>query len=183
MAVVLDGVKLTTDVGAKVQFQLGKEEAKQFYTNPPNLVQGTNREHLSWSLQWFYSVAWMALDTAPKLKPDIFQLRLSKQCIGICATRTNMACTQDLLDDECPNCMQSKENSAHLNQCPEAGETLLFRESMAALVSWMNDYNCTDAKLAYWIEKYLLCCGIHLLTSLVTVGRGGFSQIMTAVAS
>jgi hypothetical protein len=79
--------------------------------------------------------------------------------------------------------MQWKENSVHFNQCPEAGRTLLFRENVAALVSWMNDYICTDAKLAYWIEKYLLFCVTHLLTSLVMSGGGGSSQIMTAVAS
>jgi hypothetical protein len=90
---------------------------------------------------------------------------------------------QGLLDDKCLNCMQSKEKSAHLNWCPEAGRTLLFRESVAALVSWMNDFNCTDAELAYWIENYLLFCGTRSFTSLVTVGGGGFFKIMTAAAS
>jgi hypothetical protein len=32
-AVVLDGVKLTTDVGPEVHLQLGKEEAELFYKN------------------------------------------------------------------------------------------------------------------------------------------------------
>ncbi len=33
-AVVLDGVKLTTDVGAEVRYRLGKEDAERFYTKP-----------------------------------------------------------------------------------------------------------------------------------------------------
>jgi hypothetical protein len=90
-----------------------------------NLVQGTNRGGLGWSSQQFHSIAWTALDMALKSKLDMFQLWLSKQGIGICTTRTNMGCIQDLLDDKCPNCMQlkEKENSAHLNRCPEPGRT------------------------------------------------------------
>ena len=105
-AVVLDGVKLTTDVGAEVRYCLGKEDAEWFYTKPCGVIRGTNRGGLGWSLERFHSVAWHALDVALKPKPDMFQLWLSKQCIGICATRRNMAHIQDILDDKCPNCLR-----------------------------------------------------------------------------
>jgi hypothetical protein len=65
-AIVLDGVKFATDVGAEVQLQLGKEEAEQFYTKPCDLVHNINRGVLGWSLQRFNSVAWTALDAAHK---------------------------------------------------------------------------------------------------------------------
>ncbi len=42
-AVVLDGVKLTTDVGVEVRYRLGKEDAERFYTKPCNMIRGTNR--------------------------------------------------------------------------------------------------------------------------------------------
>ncbi len=103
-AVVLDGVKLTTDVGSEVRYRLGKDNAERFYTKPRGVIRGTNRGGLGWSSDRFHSVAWQALDSALKSKPDMFQLWLSKQCIGICATRQNMARIQDILDDKCPNC-------------------------------------------------------------------------------
>ena len=134
VAVVLDGVKLTTDVGSEVQYCLGKEDAERFYTKPRDVIRGTNRGGLGWSSDRFHSVAWQALDSALKSKPDMFQLWLSKQCIGICAMRQNMARIQDILDDKCPNCLQPREMSDHLNRCPDAGLTLLFRDSISVIV-------------------------------------------------
>jgi hypothetical protein len=113
----------------------------------------------------------------------MFQLWLSKQCIGICATRRNMARTQDLLDNNCPNCNHPRETSNHLNWCPEAGQTLLFRDSVATLTKWMNDFNQTDAELAYWIEKYLIFWGTWSFVSLVMAGGSGSPQLLTAAAS
>ncbi len=69
---------------------------------------------------------------------------------------SNMAHIQDLFDDKCPNCMQPKETSEHLNHCPDAGRMQLFLDSIASLAKWMHDYNGTDAELGYWLEKYLL---------------------------
>ncbi len=42
-AVVLDRVKLTTDVGPEARVQLGMEEAERFYTKPCNIVNGVNK--------------------------------------------------------------------------------------------------------------------------------------------
>ncbi len=33
-AIVLDGTKLTTDIGSEVRYCLGKEDAERFYTKP-----------------------------------------------------------------------------------------------------------------------------------------------------
>ncbi len=90
---------------------------------------------------------------------------------------------QDLLDDKCPNCNHPRETSNHLNRCPEAGQTLLFQDSVAALKGWMKDHNQTDTELAYWIEKYLIFRGTWSFTSLVNAGGGRSSQMLTAVAS
>jgi hypothetical protein len=56
-AVILDGVKLTTDVGAEVRYRLGKEDAERFYTKPCNVIRGTNRGGLGWSHERFQSVS------------------------------------------------------------------------------------------------------------------------------
>jgi hypothetical protein len=155
-AIVLDSVKLTTDIGAEVRFRLGKEEALRFYTKPKEVSNGRNMGGLGWSTHWFYQVAWDSLDLVLRSKPDMFQVWLSKQCIGICATWKNMAWIQDLLDDECPNCLQPQETSQHLNRCPDKGHTLLFKEGVSNLVSWMHAQDRTDPELAFWVEKYLL---------------------------
>ena len=97
----------------------------------------------------------------------MYQLWLSKQCIGTCATRRNLACIQDILDDRCPNCGQGPEKSTHLNCCPDHGRTMLFKESIAGLCTWMRQNDRTDPELAYWIKKYLLFRGTRSFTSLV----------------
>ncbi len=51
VAVVLNGIKLTTDVGSEVRYRLGKEGVKWLYTKPCNVVQGTNRGGLGWLLK------------------------------------------------------------------------------------------------------------------------------------
>jgi hypothetical protein len=182
-AIVLDGTKLTTDVGSEVCYRLGKEDVERFYTKPRNVIRGTNRGGLGWSPERFHSVAWDALDAALKSKLDIFQLWLSKQCIGICATRSNMARIQDLLDNKCPNCLRPQERSKHLNRCPDAGQTLLFKDSINLIVQWMQYFNRTDAEFAYWLEKYLIFRGTRSLTALITTGGGASSQLMRAAAS
>jgi hypothetical protein len=95
--------------------------------------------------------------------------------------RSRMAPIQDILDSKCPNCKQKQEKSHHLIRCPDQGRTLLFRESVASLVNWMHEHNCTDAELAYWIEKYLIFCGTKTLTHLVW--DQGSNQIRDAAAS
>ena len=108
-AVFIDNKKTTTDVGPNARYLLGAEEARRFYTSPVVLVRGVNKGGLGWSGEHFDQVAWTDLDRALRLKPDMYQLWLSKQCIGICATRRNLARIQDILDDRCPNCSQGPE--------------------------------------------------------------------------
>jgi hypothetical protein len=94
-----------------------------------------------------------------------------------------MSWIQDLLDDKCPNCLQPQETSQHLNRCPDQGCTLLFKESISNLVTWMHDHNRTDPELAFWIKKFLLFCGMRSFSSLVEEGRPATLLISTAAAS
>jgi len=127
-AIVLNGTRLRIDISLEVRYHLSKEDEERFYTKPWNVIWGTNRGGLGWSSARFHLVAWDALDATLKPKPDIFQLWLSKQCIGICTARSNMAQIQDLLDNKCPNCPLPREKSKHLNRCPDTGRTLLQRK-------------------------------------------------------
>jgi hypothetical protein len=90
-AVFVGTKKMTTDVGPEICFQLGKEEALRFYTTPVILVGGINKGGLRWSGHRFEQVSWTTLEGVLQSKPDMYQLWLSKQCNGICATRHNMA--------------------------------------------------------------------------------------------
>jgi hypothetical protein len=77
---------------------------------------------------------------------------------------------QDILDDKCPNCNQDWETSAHLNWCPDNGRSLLFKESIRNLATWMHHHDQTETELAYLIEKYLLYCSTRSFTFLVDEG-------------
>ncbi len=181
VAIVVNGEKLTTNVGQEVRYALGHEEANKFYTKAIKMNGSTNKGGLGWSEYQFEQVAWKSIDEALRNKPDMFQIWHAKQCIGVCATRSRMARIQDILDSKCPNCKQEQEKSHHLNRCPDQGRTLLFRESVASLVNWMHEHNRTDAELAYWIEKYLIFRGTRTLTRLVW--EQGSNQIRDAAAS
>ncbi len=173
--------KSTTDVGPNVRYLLGAEEARRFYTSPVVIVGGVNKGGLGWEVERFDQVAWADLDRALSSKPDMYQLWLSKQCIGICATRRNLARIQDILDNKCPNCGQGPERSTHLNRCPDHGRTRLFKEGVANLSTWMRQNDRTELELAYWIEKYLLFCGTRSFALLVA--EGGFGSLDVRVAA
>ncbi len=181
VAIVINGEKITTDVGQEVRYALGHKEAKKFYTKAIKRNGSTNTGGLGWSEHRFEQVAWKLIDKAIRNKPDMFQIWHAKQCIGVCATRSRMAHIQDIRDRKYPNCKQEQEKSHHLNRCPDQGRTLLFRENVASLVDWMHEHNRTDAELAYWIEKYLVFCGTRTLAHLVR--DQGSNQIKDAVAS
>jgi hypothetical protein len=84
--VFIDNEKTTTDVGSNARYLLGAEEAWRFYTSPVVPVRGVNQGGLGWLRERFDQVAWTNLGRALQSKPDMYQLWLSKQCIGICAT-------------------------------------------------------------------------------------------------
>ncbi len=106
-AVFVGTEKRATGVGSKVCFQLGREDTMRFYTLPVALVGGIYNGGLGWLWRRFEQDSWSTLDQVLHLKPDMYQLWLSKQCIGICATRQNIAQIQDILDDKLPNCGQA----------------------------------------------------------------------------
>jgi len=154
-AVFIEGVKLTTDVAKEVRYCLGEEEARRFYTGPNTKKHGG----LGWSARRFDLVDWRGLEAMLAGKPDAFSLWLSKQVAGVCATRKNMARIQDLLDDKCPNCLQPKEDAAHLTLCGDDGRQRLFRDGVTELGKWMSADNRTQEELAFWIEKWMLLRG------------------------
>jgi hypothetical protein len=88
VAVVVNGKKLTTEVGQEVRYALGHKEAWKFYTKAIKMKCSTNTGGLGWSEYQFKQVSWKLIDNALQNKPDMFQIWHAKQCIGVCATRS-----------------------------------------------------------------------------------------------
>jgi hypothetical protein len=105
-AVVIDGIKITSQIAPTVRFALGKVDAQRFYMKAIDRVQGSNKGGLGWSTEAFKAVDWETLARVTKINLEGFQLWLFKQAIGVCATQKNTARSQDILDDHCPNCGQ-----------------------------------------------------------------------------
>ena len=103
-AVVIDGVKITSNIAPTVRFTLGKVEAQRFYTKAINRVRGSNKGGLGWTPEAFEAVDWDTLAKVTKINSEGFQLWLSKQAIGVCSTQKNTARIQYILDNCCPNC-------------------------------------------------------------------------------
>jgi hypothetical protein len=121
VAIIANGTKIASDVASSIRFQLGWEEAWKFYTNLVRIMNGVNKESLGWAANTFDSVDWCSITAVLKGKPEMFGLWLSKQSIGVCATRTNLARIKDILDDHYPNCGLACKDHKHLNQCPDPG--------------------------------------------------------------
>ncbi len=122
MAIIANGVKITSNVSSSIRHQLSHAEAQKFYTKAIRIVNGVNKGGLGWSATTFDLVDWISIGEALKEKPKMLRLWLAKQSIRVCATRKNLArIIQDILDDRCPNCGSPQEDNKHLNRCPDKG--------------------------------------------------------------
>lgn len=155
-AVVVNGAKLTSDISDPIRYELGRIEAKAFYTQPRLLGDnGVNMGGLGWTPEKFDLVDWAGLHAALKNKPDTFGIWLAKQGIGVCATRRNTARIDKKLDDVCPNCLRVTERSDHLNLCTEVGRSTLFEASVDGVEEWLYRKGRTDSEMAFWIVAIL----------------------------
>jgi hypothetical protein len=96
LAVIINNVKTTPNVAPAIRFALGKVDARQFYTKAIHRVRGSNQGGLGWPEEAFDEVDWTALAQAIKNRSEGFQLWLSKQAIGVCATQKNTARIQNI---------------------------------------------------------------------------------------
>lgn len=153
-SVYYNSVKLSSECGAEIRFQVGKSKAREFYL-------GT----LGWFAAVFDSIDWEARDKALESKPDMFKTWLCKQSSGFCATGTNM---QRWFGDDitnCPNCGVPGENAAHLLHCPDAGRFGLFRQEVISLQAWLEQSH-THPELARLLPQYILGRGAVKFASL-----------------
>ncbi len=130
VAIITDGVKITSNVSSSVHHQLGRAEAQKFYTKAIRIVNGVNKGGLGWSATIFDLVDWISIGEALKGKTEMLGLWLAKQSIGVCTTRKNLARIQDILDNRCLNCGSPWEDNKHLNRCPDKGRQRKFQEDI-----------------------------------------------------
>ena len=81
VVVLVNGVKITSQIAPAIRFALGHVEAKRFYTKAVERRHGSNKGGLGWQEESFEEVDWETLAKALKCKPVGFQLWLSKQAI------------------------------------------------------------------------------------------------------
>jgi hypothetical protein len=174
IAIMIINKKIKSNISPTVSFELGKEEAQLLYTTAIRRVHRRNKGRLGWSNKAFKKVDQMATEHALKVRPNGFQLWLSKQAIENCITQKNTGRIQDIFDNRCPNCGRCGEDNKQLNKCHNTGQVRLFRDSVCQLKAWMHKHNQTDIKLAFWINMYLLRRGQVQMTNLVMI------QIMSA---
>jgi hypothetical protein len=102
IAIILDSKKVTSSISLAIHFALSCKEARRFYTAARHKVWGSNKGGLEWTEEAFDEVDKKAIEQAISCHPNGFQLWLSKQTIGVCATQKNTAQIQNILDDRCP---------------------------------------------------------------------------------
>ena len=147
-AIIVQGIKQTSDPGPAVRLAEGTSRAKSFFT----MKKG-------WSPEQFHNVAWDALDDMLHTKPPGYRIWLTKQQSGFCATGVQMKRWFGAENDRCPNCLSPAERADHLCRCPSEERTQLLHDSTADLEKWMRLDDNTYHEILYLVPKYILCRG------------------------
>ena len=155
-ALIIDGLKVTGDVGEAIRFAKGMEEAREF-------LVGSEK----WSNEKFDEVDWKTLDRCMKIKSKGYKIWMTKHHSGFCGTRVQVGYSSGDEDPDvkCPNCVE-RENSAHLCSCPDEDRTRLICENAEDLESWMNKGGKTHYEITYWIPRWIKCRGVRKLQEM-----------------
>lgn len=99
-------MKSSGECRQEISFQIGKVEAREFYTT-----------QLGWYAIAFDNVDWVSRDKALDGKPDMCRMWLFKQSSSFCATGRNMGRWFGSEHTLCPNCDMPDEDASHLLHC------------------------------------------------------------------
>ena len=168
VAVIIDGVKQTSDVAGDARFSLGKQDAERLYTAPLGPRDSHGRRSstggLGWTREAFRAVDWRRLDDCLSSKPQMYRQWLSKQSSGFCGTQHMVARWDSTRDGRCPNC-GGKEEAQHLMQCPDADRTRLLEVMADDFGRWLST-NHGHPELVYWIPRYIKLRGTRRLEEM-----------------
>ena len=103
-----------------------------------------------------------------KGKPDGYKVWLSKQHTGFCGTRLQTAryAWDESVGNCGPSCGEPREDAAHILVCPKEDRNQLMKESTEELEKWLIRNDNTNAEIAYWVPKYILCHGTRRFQDL-----------------
>jgi hypothetical protein len=135
------GEQMTSKKGGRIQFWAQHQLARTFYHDRKIL-----------SHDQFDSVDWISVHHTLHDLPRLFQVWASKHVFGIAVTMKFLA-HQDNRSPICPSCQDCKESCKHVAQCPEAGHTLTFAQSMLGVELWL-DRNSTHPNLWSLLFQY-----------------------------
>ena len=147
-AIIVDGIKLTSDPAPDIRFSTSYTEARSFLC-----------AKRGWSPSQFDEVDWKSLHLCLKSKSPGYRIWLTKQHSDFCATWVQMRRWFGSPDDRCPSCEICAENAAHLCRCPNEERTMLLKDNTNELETWMLANDNRYHELAYLIPKYILCRG------------------------
>jgi hypothetical protein len=121
--------KMTSKTGGQICFWAQHQLAQTFYHNQKIL-----------SHDQFNSVDWVSVHLTLHDLTWLFQVWAAKQVLGIAGTMHFLS-HQDARSLLCPSCQDCKELCKHVAQCPEAGRTLAFNQSVSGVDLWLNKNN------------------------------------------
>ena len=155
-ALIVNGLKVTGEIGSVVRFAKGMEEARTY-------LVGMKK----WSNEKFDEVDWKMLDSCLRGKSQGLGIWLAKQCSGFCGTRVQVGyySGDPESDVACPNCGE-REDETHLCQCPDEDRTKLLRKNTDDLESWLNKGGKTNCDVAHWTPKWIKCRGVKRLQDM-----------------
>ncbi len=154
-AVLIDGIKQTSDPGPAIRLHLGRAAAKNFLCSTKG-----------WTAEQFEEVDWDSLHTTLEGKPPGYRIWLTKQHSNFCASGVQMKRWFGRSDDRCPNCLMPAERADHLCRCPNEERTALLWDGTTELETWMAKSENTNHEILYWVPKYILCRGTVLFADL-----------------
>ena len=110
-AVIIGGIKATTDISRRARYTLCRVEAECFYV-----------QELDWPTTQFDLVEWDVFHATLDSKPQMYKIWLAKQASGFCPTQAMVSHWIKEHDNKCPNC-GNRETANHFNLCPDENRT------------------------------------------------------------
>ena len=109
MALIIHGVKLTSDMADPLRYEISKMDARDYLIKEER-----------WTEEKFDAVDWDWLNATLATKSNLYRQWLSKQHSGHCGIRVQVGYYSGESDPEvgCP-CCRENETAAHLCVCPD----------------------------------------------------------------
>ncbi len=139
----IKGEKLSLDASQQIPFHAHHQLAKMLFLWKKIL-----------SGKGFDKVGWDSVHGALHSVSRLFQVWALKHLLGIASTMKFLS-HQDGREPVCPSCLAWEETCSHIAQCPEAGHTAAFQQSVSGFTSWMAD-NTTHPDVKAVVTAYAL---------------------------